>query len=74
MFAIGLRVRELPEAVTKGLRGIHYLRTLVGADLFALVLQMGKRVLIVNRGYIGFEDVVVCPSKGMDVILVEVAE
>lgn len=74
VFATGSRVRELPEAVTKGLRSIHYLRTLADADLFGAALQTGKRVLIVGGGYIGLEAAAVCATKGMDVTLVEASE
>jgi 3-phenylpropionate/trans-cinnamate dioxygenase ferredoxin reductase subunit len=74
VFATGSRVRELPDAVTKDLRGIHYLRTLADADVFGAALRTGKRVLIVGGGYIGLEAAAVCATKGMDVTLVEASK
>lgn len=74
MIATGSRVRELPAAVTHGLSGVHYVRTLADADRFGVELQEGRRVVIVGGGYIGLEAAAVCAAKGMKVTLVEASE
>ncbi len=70
----GSRVRELPDTLTKGLSGIHYMRTLADADRFGAELQPTRRVVIVGGGYIGLEAAAVCAAKGLKVTLVEAAE
>lgn len=74
VFTTGSRVRVLPDAVTNGLSGIHYLRTLADADRFGTELQSGRRVVIVGGGYIGLEAAAVCAAKGMKVTLIEASE
>ena len=70
----GSRVRKLPDTVTKGLSGIHYIRTLADADGFGMALQPGRRVIIIGGGYIGLEAAAVCAAKGMQVTLIEASD
>lgn len=74
MIATGSRVRELPDAVTNGLSGLHYVRTLADADRFGAELQAGRRVVIVGGGYIGLEAAAVCAQKGLQVTLIEAGD
>ena len=74
IFATGSRARKLPDAVTKGLTGIHYLRDLEDADGFGDELIEGRSVLIVGGGYIGLEAASVCVSKGLNVTVVEAGD
>ena len=73
MLATGSKVRKLPDAVSGGLKGIFYVRTLADADSFGVTLSKGKHVLIVGGGYIGLEAAAVCAKKGMRVTLIEAA-
>ena len=74
VFATGSRARRLPDAVTKGLAGIHYLRSMEDADAFGDELVEGRNVLIVGGGYIGLEAAAVCAVRGLNVTLVEASE
>ena len=74
VFATGSRPRRLPEILTKGLEGIHYLRSLEDADAFGDELLEGRNVVIVGGGYIGLEAAAVCAVRGMNVTLVEASE
>ena len=65
---------RLPESVTAGLGGIHYVRTLADIDAMAPEFAAGRRVLIVGGGYIGLEAAAVAAKKGLKVTLVEQAE
>ncbi len=74
LFATGSRARELPNALTSDLDGVHTFRTLADADRFATLLQPGQRALIIGGGYIGLEAAAVCAAKGLEVTLVEAAD
>ncbi len=74
VFATGSRARKLPDALTKELSGIHYLRDLKDADGFGGELIEGRSVLIVGGGYIGLEAASVCVSKGLKVTVIEAAD
>ncbi len=65
---------RLPESITAGLGGIHYVRTLADIDGLAPEFAAGRRVLIVGGGYIGLEAAAVAASKGLEVVLVEQGE
>ncbi len=72
--ATGASPIRLPESVTAGLGGIHYVRTLADIDAMAPEFAAGRRVLIVGGGYIGLEAAAVAAKKGLEVTLVEQAE
>ena len=69
----GSRPRHLPAAIGGDLGGVHVVRTL--ADVYAMApgFRPGARVLIVGGGYIGLEAAAVAASRGMQVVLVEMA-
>lgn len=66
--------RRLPAAIGGALEGVYVARDLRDADAMAPEFVPGRRVLIVGGGYIGLEAAAVAASKGLDVVLVEMAE
>lgn len=66
--------RRLPAAIGGALEGVYVARDLRDADAMAPEFVPGRRVLIVGGGYIGLEASAVAASKGLDVVLVEMAE
>lgn len=66
--------RRLPAAIGGDLDGVFTVRTLADVDAMAPGVTEGRRVLIVGGGYIGLEAAAVCARKGMQVVLVEMAE
>jgi 3-phenylpropionate/trans-cinnamate dioxygenase ferredoxin reductase subunit len=73
VLATGSRPRHLPAAIGGDLGGVHVVRTLADVDAMAPGFVPGARVLIVGGGYIGLEAAAVAASRGMQVILVEMA-
>ncbi|MBC6437861.1 MAG: NAD(P)/FAD-dependent oxidoreductase [Rhodobacteraceae bacterium] len=66
--------RRLPGAIGGDLRGVHVVRTLSDVDAMAPEVVEGRRVLIVGGGYIGLEAAAVCATRGMQVMLIEMAD
>jgi len=66
--------RRLPAAMGGDLRGVHVVRTVRDVDAMARDVVEGGRALIVGGGYIGLEAAAVCRRKGMDVVLIEMAD
>jgi 3-phenylpropionate/trans-cinnamate dioxygenase ferredoxin reductase subunit len=74
VLATGSLPRRLPDAIGGDLGGVHVVRTLADVDAMAPGVRPGARVLIVGGGYIGLEAAAVAASRGMQVVLVEMAE
>ncbi|GAW33018.1 ferredoxin--NAD(P)(+) reductase fdr [Roseovarius sp. A-2] len=74
VLATGSLPRRLPDAIGGDLGGVHVVRTLADVDAMAPGFQRGAKVLIVGGGYIGLEAAAVAASRGMQVVLVEMAE
>ncbi|WP_297777995.1 FAD-dependent oxidoreductase [uncultured Roseovarius sp.] len=74
VLATGSVPRRLPAAIGGDLGGVHVVRTLADVDAMAPGFQQGARVLIVGGGYIGLEAAAVAASRGLQVVLVEMAE
>ena len=66
--------RRLPPAIGGLLDGVHVVRDLGHVDAMAPEFAPGRRVLIVGGGYIGLEAAAVAASKGLKVVLIEMAE
>lgn len=66
--------RRLPAAIGGALDGVFVVRDLKDVDTMAPGFGPGKRVLIVGGGYIGLEAAAVAASKGLQVVLVEMAD
>ncbi len=65
---------ELPPSIGGDLDGVYTVRTLADADAMAPDFTKGKRALIVGGGYIGLEAAAVAATRGVQVVLVELAE
>ncbi|MGE4612243.1 MAG: FAD-dependent oxidoreductase [Paracoccaceae bacterium] len=65
---------QLPPSIGGNLKGVYTVRTLADADAMAADFVKGKRALIVGGGYIGLEAAAVAVTRGVHVILVEMAE
>ncbi|MGX0876371.1 3-phenylpropionate/trans-cinnamate dioxygenase ferredoxin reductase subunit [Roseovarius sp. MBR-154] len=74
VLATGSLPRRLPAAIGGDLGGVHVVRTLADVDAMAPGFRSGAKVLIVGGGYIGLEAAAVAASRGMQVVLVEMAE
>ena len=70
----GSTPRRLPAAIGGALEGVFVVRDLKDVDTMAPGFGPGKRVLIVGGGYIGLEAAAVAASKGLNVVLVEMAD
>jgi 3-phenylpropionate/trans-cinnamate dioxygenase ferredoxin reductase component len=70
----GARARPLPEALSRGLKGIYTLRGIADADALRGEMQEGRHVLIIGGGYIGLEFAAIAVKSGLKVTLVEAAE
>lgn len=66
--------RRLPGAIGGELNGVHVVRTLADVDAMAPAFTEGARALIVGGGYIGLEAAAVAAKRGVNVVLVEMAE
>lgn len=73
VLATGSRPRHLPASIGGDLEAVHVVRTLADVDAMAPGFVPGARVLIVGGGYIGLEAAAVAASRGMQVVLVEMA-
>ena len=70
----GSAPRRLPAAIGGDLDGVFTVRDLADADRMAAVFRTGATVLIVGGGYIGLEAAAVAASRGLRVVLVEMAD
>jgi len=66
--------RRLPGAIGGELAGVHVVRTLRDVDAMEPGMQPDRRALIVGGGYIGLEAAAVARKRGMEVMLIEMAE
>lgn len=66
--------RRLPGRIGGELDGVYVVRDLKDVDAMAPEFALGRRVLIVGGGYIGLEAAAVAASKGLRVVLVEMAD
>lgn len=66
--------RRLPGRIGGELDGVYVVRDLKDVDAMAPQFAPGRRVLIVGGGYIGLEAAAVAASKGLRVVLVEMAD
>ncbi len=66
--------RHLPSAIGGDLDGVFVVRTLADVDAMEPSVRAGARALIVGGGYIGLEAAAVAAKKGMQVVLVEMAD
>ena len=69
----GAHPRRLPAGMGGELAGVFTIRNLADVDALAPVLDPGKNLLVVGGGYIGLEAAAVAASKGLKVVLVEMA-
>jgi 3-phenylpropionate/trans-cinnamate dioxygenase ferredoxin reductase subunit len=74
VLATGSVPRRLPPAMGGDLGGVHVVRSLADVDAMAPGFVAGARVLIVGGGYIGLEAAAVAASRGMEVVLIEMAD
>jgi 3-phenylpropionate/trans-cinnamate dioxygenase ferredoxin reductase subunit len=65
---------KLPASIGGDLDGVFTVRTLADADAMAPNFAKGKRALIVGGGYIGLEAAAVAATRGVNVVLVEMAD
>jgi len=74
VLATGSVPRRLPGAIGGELDGVHVVRTLRDVDAMEPAMQSGRRALIVGGGYIGLEAAAVARKRGMEVMLIEMAD
>jgi 3-phenylpropionate/trans-cinnamate dioxygenase ferredoxin reductase subunit len=74
VLSTGARARHLPEALSRGLKGIYSLRGIADADALRGEMQPGRNVLVIGGGYIGLEFAAIAAKTGLKVTLVEAAE
>ncbi|MEO1778581.1 MAG: FAD/NAD(P)-binding oxidoreductase [Pseudomonadota bacterium] len=74
VLATGSIPRRLPASIGGDLDGVFVMRDLGDADAMASEFAPGRRVLIVGGGYIGLEAAAVAAKKGLEVVLVEMAD
>ena len=72
--AVGSIPNRLPHALSRGLEGIHTVRSLADIDRIRPRCGRGAQVLVVGGGYIGLEAAAVAARLGLKVTLVELAE
>ena len=70
----GSTPRRLPASIGGELEGVFVVRDLKDVDAMEPCFVQGARVLIVGGGYIGLEAAAVAASKGLNVVLVEMAD
>ncbi|WP_425044715.1 NAD(P)/FAD-dependent oxidoreductase [Primorskyibacter sp. S87] len=70
----GSRPRRLPPAIGGDLDRVFEVRGLADVDAMAPEVSDGARALIVGGGYIGLEAAAVCAKRGVEVVLVEMAD
>jgi NADPH-dependent 2,4-dienoyl-CoA reductase/sulfur reductase-like enzyme len=69
VIATGAYARELPG--TRGLAGVHTLRTVDDAVAIREALDSGARTVVVGAGFIGSEVAAAARRRGLDVVVVE---
>ncbi|MEO3938899.1 FAD-dependent oxidoreductase [Dermatophilaceae bacterium Soc4.6] len=69
VIATGARARDL--AGSRGLAGIHTLRTLDDALALRTELEPGRRLVVIGAGFIGAETASTASALGLDVTIVE---
>ncbi|MDG3041317.1 NAD(P)/FAD-dependent oxidoreductase [Roseicyclus marinus] len=74
VLATGSVPRRLPEAIGGALGGVHVVRGLRDVDIMEKQMLAGKKALIVGGGYIGLEAAAVARKRGMEVVLIEMAD
>jgi 3-phenylpropionate/trans-cinnamate dioxygenase ferredoxin reductase subunit len=74
VLATGSTPRRLPASIGGALGGVHVVRTLADVDAMGPEMQPGRRALIVGGGYIGLEAAAVARKRGMEVMLIEMAD
>lgn len=74
LLATGSTPRQLPAAIGGTLKGVHVMRDKRDADLLAEAMLPGRRVLIIGGGYVGLEAAAVARHRGMEVIVIEMAD
>lgn len=70
----GSHPRNLPAAVGGDLGHVYTVRTLQDADDMAAHFVEGRKALIIGGGYIGLEAAAVAATRGVNVVLVEMAD
>ncbi len=70
----GSHPNTLPAAIGGDLDGVFTVRTLADADAMAPYFVKDKRALIIGGGYIGLEAAAVAATRGVKVVLVEMAD
>jgi len=73
-FTTGSHPRVLPDAIGGALGGVFQVRDLADADAMMPAFEAGRTVLIIGGGYIGLEAAAVAAKRGLQVVLVEMAE
>lgn len=73
ILATGSKPIKLPEAVTGGLAGIHYVRGLADIDAIRTAIPDCKNAVIIGGGYIGLEAAAVATKVGLNATVVEMA-
>lgn len=66
--------RHLPASIGGDLDGVFVVRGLTDVDAMAPAVTEGATALIVGGGYIGLEAAAVCAKRGVNVVLVEMAD
>ena len=72
ILATGARQRTL-DVPGAELDGVHFLRTLADADALMARIDGVRRAVVVGAGFIGLEFAAVARTKGIEVVIVEVA-
>jgi 3-phenylpropionate/trans-cinnamate dioxygenase ferredoxin reductase component len=73
-FTTGSDPRRLPASIGGDLEGVFAVRSLADVDAMAPEFVEGRRLLIIGGGYIGLEAAAVAAKRGLNVVLVEMAE
>jgi NADPH-dependent 2,4-dienoyl-CoA reductase/sulfur reductase-like enzyme len=72
VLATGATARELPG--TGGLAGVHTVRTVDDATAIRLAFDRGARTVVVGAGFVGAEVAAAARRRGLDVVVVEMAD
>jgi len=71
IFTTGSNPRKLPGSLSRNLKNIFYVRSILDVNYMASHLVQGKKVLIIGGGYIGLEAAAVCRKLGVNVKIIE---
>ncbi len=74
VLATGAAPRTLPAALGGDLEGVHLMRDKRDADELAHEMRPGRRLLVIGGGYIGLEAAAVARARGVEVVLIEMAD